>query len=182
MCHRLLTRPIYARGSAVHPERGRLGIRATLLNPVPSEQGSHVMRVRLGDFVAEQEVTLLLATEFDARAQGKSASVQCRVPDRDGVFVSQPLQVDWRAVFPEADHQQPVNRDVLLEGARMVAEGARARKRWRQTVAAGSMKRRERRSGQPPQSGASDPRRGDSGSRGIGPARGACVHAAHGGK
>jgi hypothetical protein len=40
------------------------GVRVTVLNPVPVEHEGHVTRLRLGDFVAEQEVTLLLAVEL----------------------------------------------------------------------------------------------------------------------
>lgn len=101
------------------------GMRVALLNPLPSEQERGLTRVRLGDFVAEQEVTLLVAVETGPRAAGQTASLRCRVTDREGVLVSAPMQVDWTAVTADQDRQQPVNRDVLLEVARMLAEGAR---------------------------------------------------------
>ncbi len=101
------------------------GVRVALLNPLPSEPDQGLMRVRLGDFVAEQEVTLLLAVETGPLAAGEIASLRCRVTDREGVLVSAPMQVDWTAVTADRDRQQPVNRDVLLEVARMLAEGAR---------------------------------------------------------
>jgi hypothetical protein len=44
------------------------------------------------------------------------------VQDRDGAMAAQPMQVDWTAVTTEQDRQQPVNRALLLEVARMLAE------------------------------------------------------------
>jgi hypothetical protein len=101
------------------------GVRMTVLNPLPVEHNGNITRVRLGDFVAEQEVTLLLAVEIAARSEGVTASLQCRVADREGGLVNAAMQVDWTAVPAEQDKQQPVNRDVLLEVARMLAECAR---------------------------------------------------------
>ena len=100
-------------------------LRATVLNPIPAEHEEGITRLRLGDFVAEQEVTLLLAVAIDARAAGDTASVRCRVADRDSVLLPAPMQVDWTAVAADQDKAQPVNRDVLLAVARMLAEGAR---------------------------------------------------------
>jgi hypothetical protein len=101
------------------------GVRVTVLNPLQAEQDGGITRVRLGDFVTEQEVTLLLAVEVAGRAIEGVASLQCRVSDRDGVLPALPMQVDWTAVDEEQDRKQPVNRDVLIEVARMLAEGAR---------------------------------------------------------
>ena len=101
------------------------GVRATVLNPLAAEQEGGITRVRLGDFVAEQEVTLLVAVEVEPRATGEVASLQCRVSDRDGVLPALPMQVDWAAVSEEQDRDQPVNRDVIVAVARMLAEGAR---------------------------------------------------------
>jgi Ca-activated chloride channel family protein len=103
------------------------GVRVAVLNPLPLEQDGPMTRVRLGDFVADQEVTLLLAVHIDAQAAGATAAVQCRVRDREAVMFAQPMQVDWTAVSVEQDRQQPVNREVVLEVARMIAEAARVR-------------------------------------------------------
>ena len=100
-------------------------MRIVMLNPLPIEQDAGVTRVRLGDLAAEQEVTILVAVEVDARQAGSTASVRCRVADREGVLVTAPMPVDWTAVPAEQDREQPVNRDVLLAVARMLGEGAR---------------------------------------------------------
>jgi Ca-activated chloride channel family protein len=101
------------------------GTRVAVLNPLPVEQEGPVTRVGLGDFVAEQEVTVLLAVHVEPQVEGAGASVLCRVRDREGVLVPAPMQVDWRVVSPGQDRQQPVNREVVLEVARMLAEAAR---------------------------------------------------------
>jgi Ca-activated chloride channel homolog len=101
------------------------GVRVTVLNPLSAEQDGGLTRVRLGDFVAEQEVTLLLGVEVLAPPAGGVASLQCRVSDRDGVLPALPMQVDWTAVSEQQDREQPVNRDVVLAVALMLAEGAR---------------------------------------------------------
>jgi Ca-activated chloride channel homolog len=101
------------------------GTRVSVINPLPVEQDGPAIRVRLGDFVAAQEVTLLVAVHVDARADGESASVLCRVRDRDEALVPAPMPVEWRAVSPEQDRLQPINREVVLDVARMLAEAAR---------------------------------------------------------
>ena len=105
------------------------GASIVLLNGLPVEQvgaeANRGARVRLGDFVAEQEMTLILAVTISAHTEGQSAVVDCRVRDRGGVLFAEPMRVEWSAVPAERDRQQPVNRAVLLEVARMLAERAR---------------------------------------------------------
>lgn len=106
--------------------RGGAGVSVAVLNPLPVSPIGEVTRVRLGDLVAEQEVTLLLAVTCGARAEGERAWVDCRVVDREAVLHHEPMHVEWTAVPAEQDRAQPVNRDVVLAVARMLAEGARA--------------------------------------------------------
>lgn len=105
--------------------RGGAGTSVVVLNPLPVDQADGVARVRLGDFVSEQEVTLLLAVSCEARAEGERAWVDCRVQDREGVLHPEPMRVEWTAAPAEQERSQPVNRDVVLAVARMLAEGAR---------------------------------------------------------
>ncbi|MCC7178208.1 MAG: VWA domain-containing protein [Acidobacteria bacterium] len=104
---------------------GGAGVSVAVLNPLPVAPIGQVTRVRLGDLVAEQDVTLLLAVTCEARAEGERAWVDCRVADREAVLHHEPMRVEWTAVGAEADRAQPVNRDVVLAVARMLAEGAR---------------------------------------------------------
>ena len=101
-----------------------------LLNGLPVEQvGDEPGRsicVRLGDLVAEQEVTLVLAITCSARVEGQKVWVDCLVRDRGGVLFAEPMRVEWSAVPAEQDRQQPVNQVVLVEAARMLAERARS--------------------------------------------------------
>jgi len=106
--------------------RAGTGVSVAVLNPLPMEQDGNVTRVRLGDFVSEQEVTLLLAVACEPRPEGERAWVDCRVGDREAVLHPEPMRVEWTAVPAEQERAQPVNRDVVLAVARMLAEGARA--------------------------------------------------------
>jgi Ca-activated chloride channel homolog len=106
--------------------RGGAGTSVAVLNPLPVDQADGIARVRLGDFVSEQEVTLLLAVSCEARAEGARAWVDCRVYDREAVLHPEPMRVKWTAAPAEQERSQPVNRDVVLAVARMLAEGARA--------------------------------------------------------
>lgn len=101
------------------------GTEVALLNPIPAHLDQAILRVPLGDLAADQEVRLMLAVRIGPCPQGESAVAVCRVHDRDGVLPSMPMQVDWTAVSPDENRQQPVNRTLLLEVARMVAEAAR---------------------------------------------------------
>jgi hypothetical protein len=101
------------------------GTEVTLLNSLPVEQQGDVLRVRLGDLVADQELSLVVAIRVGPRAEGEGAFVACRVHDRDGVMPSMPMQVDWTAVSAEDDREQPVNHAVVQQAARMLAEAAR---------------------------------------------------------
>jgi Ca-activated chloride channel family protein len=101
------------------------GVSVVVMNALPVEQTGSITRVRLGDLVSEQEVTLLLAISCDARAEGARASVNCRVTDRGQVLFPEPMLVEWTAVPADQDRQQPANHAVLTEVARMLAERAR---------------------------------------------------------
>ena len=103
------------------------GVDVTVLNGLPVERADGLTRVRLGDLVAEQEVTLLVAVTCDARTEDHVAWVECRVRDRDQALFPDPMRVAWARVSAARDRQQPVNRDVLLAVAQVLAEGARAR-------------------------------------------------------
>lgn len=105
--------------------RAGVGVSVAVLNPLPASRIGEVMRVRLGDLVAEQEVTLLLAVTCEARAEGERAWMDCRVVDREAVLHHEPMRVEWTAAGGEADRAQPVNRGVVLAAARMLAERAR---------------------------------------------------------
>jgi hypothetical protein len=84
------------------------------------------LRVRLGDLVADQELTLTLAVRVqEPPPLGTGIEVACRLTDRSHVLFAEPMFVDW-AVVPKAENDaQPVNQAVLLAVATLRAERAR---------------------------------------------------------
>jgi len=103
------------------------GVSVALLTDVPAEQVAGSVRVRLGDLVADQQVTLTLAVRVqDPPALGSGIEVRCRLTDRDHVLFAEPMYVDW-AVVAAADNQaQPVNQAVLRAAADAMAVAAQA--------------------------------------------------------
>lgn len=97
-----------------------------LLNALAPEQTPTRLRLRVGDLVADQDVTLVVAVAIDMPpAVGQSVSVQCRLRDKSRVFAPQPLAVEWTVASATANDQQPVNGAVMLEAAKLMAARAR---------------------------------------------------------
>lgn len=84
------------------------------------------MRVKLGDLVADQEITLAIAIRCAPLVLETMVYVDCRVTDRDGVLYQEPMRMEWRATGADANEQQPVNQAVLAAVAEVLAERARA--------------------------------------------------------
>jgi Ca-activated chloride channel family protein len=118
------------------------GVDLGVLNDVLADAAPGVLRVRLGDLVAEQEVTLVVAVGVRrvpavgeavavgvrrVPAVGEAVAVRCRLSDRDQALFAQPFAVEWTVVAPAVNDQQPVNTQVLVAVARLLAEQARAR-------------------------------------------------------
>lgn len=102
------------------------GVTAMLLNDLPVESSEGRLRVRLGDLVADQEVTFAVAVTCARRAAGQTAFVDCRVTDRRAALFQQPMRVEWRAADAAANEQQPVNQAVLVVVANVLADRARS--------------------------------------------------------
>jgi Ca-activated chloride channel family protein len=103
------------------------GVDLGVLNRADAELAPGVLRVRLGDLVADQEVTLVVAVGMrEVPAVGEAVTVRCRLSDRDQALVPLPLAVDWRVVEPADSDAQPVNEQVLVAVARHLAEQAKA--------------------------------------------------------
>jgi hypothetical protein len=71
-------------------------------------------------------VTVGFAVCCPAGAAGDRAGVTVRLADRDQVLFPQPMPVEWRVLDASADAAQPVNADVLVHVATLLAERARA--------------------------------------------------------
>ena len=99
-----------------------------VLNDLPTDSAPGRLRVRLGDLIADQEITLVLAVGVrQPPALGEHVEVQCRVADRDHVFFPQPMAVQWQVVDGAANDAQPVNQAVVVAVARLLAEGAKSK-------------------------------------------------------
>lgn len=102
------------------------GVEAAVLNDLPFEQREGQLRVRLGNLVSDQEVSLCIAVGFNGtQSEGGSIGVECRLGDRDGVLPAHPMRVSWAAVDTLKDANQPVNNNALVAVASALAERAR---------------------------------------------------------
>ena len=103
------------------------GVEAMVLNGLPVEQVDGRLRVQLGDLIADQEITLIVAVAFKgSQSEGVTLGVHCRVEDRDHVLYPEPIGVSWRAVSAAEDAAQPVNTVVRLAVATLLAGRARS--------------------------------------------------------
>ena len=102
------------------------GANAECLNNFPVVQRDDELFIRLGDLVSEQQVTLVLAIQLAPQSTGASAGISLRLTDREQVLFPQPFDVAWKAVDADADRSQPINRDVFVAAATMIAERAKA--------------------------------------------------------
>lgn len=102
------------------------GIDAMVLNELPHERQNDRLSVQLGNLVADQDISLVVAVAFKgAQQDGTNTGVECRLIDRDSILPSHAMAVRWEAVDVVKDHTQSVNRDVLVEVATLVAVSAR---------------------------------------------------------
>ena len=100
---------------------------AVIVNGLPVERVGGRLQVRLGNLVADQEVTLIVAVAFNgSQTDGANVGIQCRVDDRGHVLNPTPIGVSWRAVAAAEDAAQPVNVAVRLAVATMLAGRARS--------------------------------------------------------
>jgi Ca-activated chloride channel family protein len=102
------------------------GVDATVLNGFAADTAPGRVRIKLGDLVADQEITLAVAVSFAPQLLEAGAFVDCRVTDRDGALYREPMRVDWRAADAAENDRQPVNQAVIVRVAEVLAERARA--------------------------------------------------------
>ena len=99
---------------------------ATVLNGFPVETTPGRVRVKLGDLIADQEITLAIAVSCAPQPLESTAFVDCRVTDRDGALFQEPMRMAWRAADLRENERQPVNQEVLVTVADVLAQRARA--------------------------------------------------------
>ena len=102
------------------------GTDAMIVNELPSERRANRVTIQLGNLVADQEVSLVVAVVFKGiQAQGTSMGVKCFVADRDRVLATHALDVKWQAVAEANNANQAVNGEVVFAAATVLAERAR---------------------------------------------------------
>jgi Ca-activated chloride channel family protein len=102
------------------------GVDATVLNGFAAETTRGRVRVKLGDLVADQEITLAVAVSCAPHLLEATAFADCRVTDRDAALCQEPIRVEWRAAEVHETERQPVNQAVLVAVAEVLAERALA--------------------------------------------------------
>jgi Ca-activated chloride channel family protein len=101
------------------------GVEVTALNEFPVETPPGELHVRLGDLVAGQTVTVVLAAAVQARPTGTETALYVRLADRDQALFPQPFRVDWQVASVTEDAAQPIAIEVLVTVATMLAARAR---------------------------------------------------------
>ncbi|MEO6222636.1 MAG: hypothetical protein ABIP90_05255 [Vicinamibacterales bacterium] len=117
---------------------GGQGVRCTCLHAFqtrPTSVGAaeatpygSAIHIRLGDLVAEQELTVLVAVECDttngALENQRALRTEVRLTDRDNVLFRGPMLVEWQVVDAETDRNQHASVPVLMEVATVIASRA----------------------------------------------------------
>jgi len=102
------------------------GVEATTLNEFPVETLPDGVHVRLGDLVAGQIVTVVLAARVQARPMREETALTVRLADRDQALFPQPMSVEWRVASAADDAAQPIGIEVLVAVATQLAARARS--------------------------------------------------------
>jgi Ca-activated chloride channel homolog len=116
---------------------GSRGVRATCLHDFPTrpEHEGMGIGIRLGDLVAEQQITILVALQFDdlgledqaeLRGQAELRWIDVQLTDRDNVLFNAPMRVQFQVVDDETNRRQPASVPVILEVANLIASRANA--------------------------------------------------------
>ena len=107
---------------------GAPGIEIMCLNQFPVERTSNGdVSIRLGDLTSEQEVTAVIGVRCTAGPIGSTVGVKVRMADREHALFSEPMWVEWQVTDAIADDAQPISTEVLIEVAKLLADGARTR-------------------------------------------------------
>ena len=107
---------------------GAPGIEISCLNQFPVERTSGGdVSIRLGDLVSEQQVTTIIGVRCTAGAAGSTVAISARLTDREHALFSEPMSIEWRVTDAATDDAQPISAEVLIEVAKLLADGARTR-------------------------------------------------------
>lgn len=101
------------------------GVQAAPLTGYEHTRTGNSVRVRLGDIVSAQEVSIVLGLDFPAGREGEPLSVELCLSDRERTFAAPPATVIWRFADRHANKTQ--SRDGEVDRAVAELSAARAR-------------------------------------------------------
>ncbi len=99
--------------------------RARTVAPAAAGDDRHVLRVELGDLVAEQDVAVVVALTFPRGALGETAEVEFGLLGDDGLPCAPAAALRWTYASNDANDRQP--RDAMVDRAVATLYAARAR-------------------------------------------------------
>jgi Ca-activated chloride channel family protein len=102
------------------------GVHVAPLNPFPFQDRDGMVRIALGDLVAEQELELVIRVDLPANAPGESRPLSFALRDRDGVLGAPRGEVTFRHAPDDEVRAQPRDPAAMLATARLYASRARA--------------------------------------------------------
>jgi Ca-activated chloride channel family protein len=106
---------------------GGPGIHVGCLNDFPIDRGATgEVQIRLGDLVSEQQLTVVVAIRATAGEAGTDVVITARLTDRDQALFPKSMPIDWSVLEAADDAAQPVNIEVLIAVATLIAHRARA--------------------------------------------------------
>jgi Ca-activated chloride channel family protein len=99
------------------------------LNQFPVQRAPHAsdIHIQLGDLVAEQQLTIVVAVRCTTVHSEREVAITARLEDRDHAMFGGAMPIEWRVVDAAHDVAQPISLEVLLQVATMMADGARAK-------------------------------------------------------
>jgi len=99
------------------------------LNHFPILRSPHAsdVHIQLGDLVADQHLTIVVAVRCTTVDAGGEIAITARLEDRHQVMFAGALPIEWPVVDAAKDAAQPVSLEVLLQVATMMADSARGK-------------------------------------------------------
>lgn len=104
-------------------------VQFTCLNQFPVQRAPHAsdLCIQLGDLVAEQQITIVIAVRCTTGHSESEVAITARLEDRTQAMFGGAMPIEWRVVDAATDAAQPVSLAVLLQVATMMADGARGK-------------------------------------------------------
>jgi Ca-activated chloride channel family protein len=104
-------------------------VQFTCLNQFRVERAPHAsdLRIQLGDLVAEQQITIIVAVRCTTGHSEREVAITACLEDREQAMFGGAMPIEWRVVDGAQDAAQPISLEVLRQVATMMADGARAK-------------------------------------------------------